>query len=204
VAEKTTQKINQAPASVQQERAKKAFEELDKETGETKHEEKIERKVEKPAPKNEQTATKEDSKPKQIITEKESPDKVAEKRLEKNHYPLKDGKPVWFWEPNYDGYLGAIGIARKNAAPQGYAGQLRLAKTLALAELAKQIKVVINTEATLERTQSSKNNVVSYYKSKFSTSSKHTAEEIIQDAIIKDEFVDPANGDLYVWLVIEK
>ncbi|MCA1933599.1 MAG: hypothetical protein LDL13_08475, partial [Calditerrivibrio sp.] len=107
------------------------------------------------------------------------------------------------WEPNYDGYLGAVGIARKNAAPQGYAGQKRLAKTLAMAELAKQIKLVVDTEANLERTQIT-NNTKAYYQSKFSTESRHKAEEIIQDAVIKDEFIDPANGDLYIWLVIEK
>lgn len=211
MAEKTTsQKVNQAPAHVQQERAKKAFEELDRETGDAKPTPKVEekrveeKKVEKPAPKVEEPVVKEEPKPKQVIVEKESPNKIVEKKLEKGSYPLKDGKPIWFWEPNYDGYLGAVGIARKNAAPQGYAGQLRLAKTLALAELAKQIRVVINTEATLERTQGISNNVVTYYKSKFSTLSKHTAEEIIQDAVIKDEYKDPSNGDLYVWVVIEK
>jgi len=205
MAEKTTTKVNQAPASVQQERAKKAFEELDKETGESKPQiDAVEKKLDKPAPKVEKEPAKDELKPKEVIVDKESPNKVVEKKRDSNNYPLKDGKPVWFWEPNYDGYLGGVGIARKNAAPNGYAGQLRLAKTLALAELAKQIRVVINSESTLEKNQSTSNNVVTYYKSKFSSTSRQSAEEIIKDAVIKDEFKDPTNGDLYVWVVIEK
>lgn len=199
MAEKTTKKVNQDSANLQQSKAQKAFEELDKETGESKTQGKsLETKPQETKP-----IIKETPATKSIIQEKESPNKIAEKELIKDSYPMRDGKPIWFWEPNYNGYLGAVGIARKNAAPQGYAGQKRLAKTLAMAELAKQIKVVVDTEANLERTQIS-SNTKAYYQSKFSTGSKHKAEEIIQDAVIKDEFVDPANGDLYIWLVIEK
>lgn len=200
MAEKTSKTtVKQDQAAMQQSKAQKAFEELDKEI-------KGEKAPQPEAKQQEKSASvKTEPQPiaKKTIEEKEAPSKISEKELKKNSYPLRDGKPVWFWEPNYDGYLGAVGIARKNAAPQGYAGQKRLAKTLAQAELAKQIRVIVDTTANLERTQIS-NNVAAYYSSKFTTESKHKAEEILEGAIIKDEFIDPQNGDLYIWLVIEK
>ena len=195
----TTSKVvvKQESASVQQQRAQKAFDELDQET----------------SPKEIVTpSVKKDAEPSKSVTdikslEKSVPDKVAEKGLEKStKYPFEDGRPVWFYDPFYDGYLGALGIARKNAAKGGYAGQKRLAKTLAQAELAKQIKVFVSTELTTTRTSAtttSKDRVYENYKSTLSTTSVHKAEEIVRNAVIRDEWVD-SNGDLYVWLVIEK
>jgi hypothetical protein len=198
-AQKPDTKVRQESSAVQQSRAQKAFEELEKETSPVQPAPKVQEKKPEPV-----QPVKEEPKQRPVIQEKESPVAIAEKGIDKKSYPLKDGKPVWFWQPDYDGYLGAIGIARKNATFQGYAGQKRLAKTMAQAELAKSIRVVINSEATLERTQAMRNDVVTYYRSKFTSESRQSAEEILNNAVIKDEFVDPQTGDLYVWLVIEK
>lgn len=194
----TSYQIKQDSAGVQQQRAQKGFEELDKETS-----------PERSVSPSSQTVEKS---PESVVetksVEKSSPDKVENKSLGKSsEYPFKDGRPIWFYDPFYDGYLGALGIARKNAARGGYAGQKRLAKTLARAELAKQIRVFVSTELNTTRTSvsvNSKDRVYENYKSTLSTLSVHRAEEVVRDAVIKDEWTDPANGDLYIWLVLEK
>ncbi|MBZ4642771.1 MAG: hypothetical protein PWQ25_1041 [Deferribacteres bacterium] len=184
----------QNSAAHQQAEAKKAFEELDKETGEPKLDDPmIEKEVVKP----------EAHKP-DVVEEKKSPLNNGEKKMEnQTKFPLKDGRPVWFYDANYDGYFGAIGIARKSATRDGYATQKRLAKTLAQAELAKQIKVFVNTELETERVRIL-TKISDTYTSKLTTLSVHQSEELIKNAVILDEWTDPNNGDLYVWLVIEK
>lgn len=187
-------KVKQNPVSYQQAEAAKAFNELDRETGEPQIKEPIlDKKVDEPDLKK--TVLKED---------KKSPSSVAEKKQSnETKFPLKEGRPVWVYDANYDGYFGAIGVARKSSVRGGYAEQKRLAKTLAQAELAKQLKVFVNTELNVE-SKRILTRVSDTYTSKLSSLSVHKSEEILQNAIILDEWVDPKNGDLYVWLVIEK
>ncbi|UOD34474.1 LPP20 family lipoprotein [Deferribacteraceae bacterium V6Fe1] len=186
--------IKQNTVSHQQAEADKAFNELDQETGEPQIKEPIfEKDVDKPVL----------DKP-SIIEEKKAPSNVKDKKQSNDtKFPLKDGRPVWFYDANYDGYFGAIGIARKSSVRGGYAAQKRLAKTLAQAELAKQLKVFVSTELKIERTRIL-SKLSDTYTSKLSSLSVHKSEEILQNAVILDEWVDPNNGDLYVWLVIEK
>jgi len=197
--------------NVQNQRAQQAFEELDKETGgksDTEKElEKMEGELrEKAHPKSgvqkqSEPAVKGDSANR--YPEKKRPESVNEKNIPDSDYPLKNGKPIWFYDATYGGYLGAVGIARKSSVKGGFEAQKRLAKTLAQAELAKMINVLINTELETERTQIS-SDVYSYYKSKLTTLSVHNAEEIINDAVVKDVWVEEKTGDLYLWLVMEK
>ncbi|GEM_PF-771793 len=196
---------------VQNQRAQEAFEELDSQTGgksETEKElEKMEEEMrEKAHPaagigkKPDTAGTKE---PASKYPEKKRPESVSEKNIPDSDYPLKNGKPAWFYDSTYEGYLGAVGIARKSSVRGGFEAQKRLAKTLAQAELAKMINVVVDTELKTERVQIS-SDVYSHYKSKLSTLSVHSAEEIINDAVVKDIWVEKDTGDLYLWLVIEK
>ncbi len=197
--------------NVQNQRAQQAFEELDRETGGKSDTEKELEKVEgelreKARPgsgvKNQsEPAAKGDSANR--YPEKERPENVDDKNIPDSDYPLKNGKPVWFYDSTYGGYLGAVGIARKSSVRGGFEAQKRLAKTLAQAELAKMINVLINTELETERIQIS-SDVYSHYKSKLTTLSVHSAEEIINDAVVNDVWVEEKTGDLYLWLVMEK
>ncbi|MBZ4672299.1 MAG: lipoprotein [Deferribacteraceae bacterium] len=186
--------IKQNSVSHQQAEADKAFNELDQETGEPQIKE----------PVFDKTADEPLSQKPKTIEEKKAPSDIKEKKQSNDtKFPLKDGRPVWFYDANYDGYFGAIGIARKSSVRGGYAAQKRLAKTLAQAELAKQLKVFVNTELNIERTRIL-SKVSDTYTSKLSSLSVHKSEQILQNAVILDEWVDPKSGDLYVWLVIEK
>lgn len=139
------------------------------------------------------------------VAEKKRPTQVSEKsRMDAmNLYPLKNGYPVWFFDPNYDGYLGGVGVAKLNNAQGSVVRQKRLAKMLAQAELAKQVRVVVDTELNLTQTKVSRG-IAEYYHSKLSTFSKHQANEVLQSAVVKDQWTNPKDKSLFLWLVIEK
>ncbi len=132
---------------------------------------------------------------------KKYPVKLAKGSVPKTKYPIVDGLPVWVHNPNYGGVLGGVGIAKKIPG-KGYAEQRRLAKQIALADLAKQIELIVKTELTKVEVKVDTKRL-QYYKKKFSSYSKQEVRSLlIKNAVIEDEWVDPKTGDLYVWVVI--
>jgi hypothetical protein len=126
-----------------------------------------------------------------------------EKKLNlKTKYPLKNGYPVWVYNPNYGGYLGAVGIAKKSVKG-GYPEQKRIAIMIAQANLAKQIRLVLNSKVYTEKMRISKKEFEEY-KSKLYSLSKQSANEFLKHTVVKDEWIDEKTGDLYVWVVLEK
>jgi len=116
-------------------------------------------------------------------------------------YPLVNGLPVWVSNPNYGGVLGGVGVAKKIKG-KGYAEQKRLAKQIALADLAKQIEVIVRTELTKVELNIDTEKL-QYYKKKFSSYSEQEVRSmLIRNAVVEDEWIDPRTGELYVWVVI--
>ncbi|MFH1897359.1 MAG: LPP20 family lipoprotein [Candidatus Desantisbacteria bacterium] len=152
----------------QQQEAEKAFKELDEETGDR------------------DTVT---------LTEQVEVVKGTEQPIA---YPIKDNYPIWVYQPNYGGVLGAVGIAKKQEKG-GYAAQKRLAIVIAQAEIAKQIEVMVDTELQTEKTMINQD-----YYSKFSSLSRQETQQLIKNAVVKDEWIQPETGELYVWVVIER
>lgn len=126
----------------------------------------------------------------------------AKREAPTSKYPMKDGFPVWVSDPNYGGVLGGVGIARKIPG-KGYAEQRRLAKNIALADLAKQVEVIVKTELSkIEINIDTK--TLQEYKKRFSSYSEQEVRAmLIRNAVIEDEWVDPRTGELYVWVVIK-
>lgn len=120
----------------------------------------------------------------------------------KTRYPLKNSYPVWVYNPNYGGYLGAVGIAKK-LQKGGYPQQKKIAIMIAKANLAKQINLIVNSEVYTEKIRISKKDYEEY-KTKLYSLSKHNAKAFLKNVIVKDEWIDPKTGDLYVWVVLEK
>ncbi len=120
----------------------------------------------------------------------------------KTKYPIKNGYPVWVFNPNYNGYLGAVGIAKKIKG-KGYPEQKRIAVMVAKSNLAKQIRLVVNSEVYTEKLRISRKDYEEY-KSKLRSLSKHSAHAYLKNVVVKDEWIDPKTGDLYVWVVLEK
>jgi hypothetical protein len=114
---------------------------------------------------------------------------------------LASAYPVWFSNPNYDGYLGAVGIAGNKTG--GYARQKRLAISIAQEELARQSGIMVESELSIEKTLIQKG-LSDEYASTIKSLSKHNSREFLRNVVVKDEWVDPKTGELYLWMVIEK
>jgi hypothetical protein len=170
------------------EKARKAFEEL-------------EREAEKPA----KDLTLEEGTSLRKPPEKELkkyPVELAKREAPKTKYPMRNGFPIWVSDPNYGGVLGGVGIAKKIPG-KGYAEQRRLAKHIAIADLAKQIEIIVKTE--LDKIEINVDtSKLKYYKKKFSAYSEQEVRSmLIKNAVIEDEWVDPKTGELYIWVVIK-
>ncbi len=186
-----TKTIKQNPYEVQQYKAKKAFEELEEEADKPVEQLKL--------PMEDDTKIKKKTvEKKPEITKRDT--KISKRDLG-TRYPLKDGYPVWFYNPNYDGYIGAVGIAKKGRG--GYPQQKRTAIAIAQANLAKQIKLLVNTEIQTEKINID-TKTLQYYRSKIRSLSKHEAAAYLRNTKVMDEWIDPKTGDLYVWVVLEK
>ena len=123
--------------------------------------------------------------------------------LIKTKYPLENGYPVWFINPNLDGFIGAVGIAKPIGGKSSVVAQRRTAKALAMSELARTISVLIDTEVQTKKLNID-SSTLNYYETKVSTMSRHKAEEALNNFEIRDEWIDPATNELYLWLVITK
>jgi len=134
------------------------------------------------------------------VIKREKPKVVSRKVNTK--YPLKNGMPIWVYNPNYGGYLGAVGIAKK-LEKGGYPEQKRIAIMIAQSNLAKQIRILVNSEVYTEKLRISKKDY-EIYKSKLKSLSKQEAHAYLKNTIVKDQWIDPKTGDLYVWVVLEK
>ncbi|MBE9536356.1 MAG: DUF4384 domain-containing protein [Proteobacteria bacterium] len=107
--------------------------------------------------------------------------------------------PAWFSNPNMNDNFGAVGIAGKH--PDGYSRQKKTAVKIAQAELSKQIRLLLDSELSKEEhlRQSGKSEE---YSSSMESFSKMSSSELLQSTIVKDEWINPENGDLYVWVVL--
>ncbi len=162
--------------------------------------EELEREAEKPAEEltlDEGAALPQREKPKY----EKYPRKLAKREAPRTKYPIVNGLPVWVSNPNYGGVLGGVGVAKKIRG-KGYAEQRRLAKQIALADLAKQIELIVKAELTKVEIKMDTQQI-EYYRKKFSSYSEQEVRAmLIRNAVIEDEWVDPRTGELYVWVVI--
>lgn len=175
------QKVETQSKEAQLQKAQRAFEELERE-----------------APKPAKELTLEEEKPLQKV-----PVPLEQRKEPTTKYPMKDGLPIWVHNPNYGGVLGGVGIAKK-VPGKGYAEQKRLAKDIAVADLAKQIELIVKTELSKVEINVD-TSTLQYYKKVFSSYSEQEVRSIlIRDAVVEDEWIDPKTGELYVWVVIKR
>ncbi|WP_022850130.1 LPP20 family lipoprotein [Limisalsivibrio acetivorans] len=177
----------------QQSEADKAYAELDRETG---GQTEVEKELEAEIPRDNKPEKKMDS-----VVPSPRVDKMDSLRPE-TKYPMKNGYPVWFYNPNYDGYIGAVGISKKQPRG-GYVLQKRLAKALAMSELAKTVNVLVESELNITKLNVD-TETVKYYRKKVESLSRHKAEEVLKDYELRDEWYNDKTDELYVWMVIRK
>lgn len=120
----------------------------------------------------------------------------------KTKYPLKDGYPVWFFTPVYDGYVGAVGIAPKQ--PNGsISAQKRVAKMQAQKNLAKQIEVLVKSEVNVE-TLGVDSATVKYYRQKVTSLTREQVDLYLSGFRVMDEWIDPKTDEYYMWMILER
>ena len=140
-----------------------------------------------------------EEKPQAVMPEKTQPSKLSSLKP-KSKYPMKDGFPVWFYTPVYDGYVGAVGIAPKQ---KSFTAQKRVAKMQAQKNLAKQIKVLVKSEVNVESLGVDSGTVQSY-REKVTSLTREEADQYLSGFKVQDEWIDDSTGDYYMWMVLQK
>ena len=141
---------------------------------------------------------------KREVVKREKKKVAFKKKLEvRSKYPLKNGYPVWFWNPYYGGVLGAVGIVKVEKG-KNLIELRRVARLIAISKLAKAVEINIYTETERKEVRKELKGVYEKYKKFFSQYSRHQVRNIlIKNAIIKDEWLNPKTGEYMVWVVIE-
>lgn len=138
-------------------------------------------------------------KPQAVMPEKKKPSLLSSLKPQ-SKYPMKDGFPVWFFTPVYDGYIGAVGIAPKQ---KSYTAQKRVARMQAQKNLAKQINVLVKSEVNVE-TLGVDTSTVQYYRQKVTSLTKEQVDQYLTGFKVQDEWIDEKSGEYYMWMVLEK
>ena len=103
------------------------------------------------------------------------------------------GKPLWFYNPNMNGKVGAIGIAKHTKNGSLYS-QKRLASMLAKADYAKQQKSQVNASYKKATTVDNGN-----VKKSSSSTTTQTSSQFVRRVTVKDLWMDPKSCALYMW-----
>lgn len=109
---------------------------------------------------------------------------------------LVDGKPEWYFHPSKDGKIGGVGVS--GIHKDGKTGQKQLAVERALAEIARQMGVRVQSFSNLASQTSGGSTAVSGESHSFFTVDGRTV-----NAHIEQMWEDPYTQELYVWMVTE-
>jgi len=117
-------------------------------------------------------------------------------------YPLKDGFPVWFFTPVYDGYIGAVGIAPKQVRG-GFTAQKRVARMQAQKNLAKQINVLVKSELNVE-SLGVDSGTVQHYRQRVTSLTREQVDQYLSGFRVQDEWIDEKTDEYYMWMILER
>ncbi|PLX70983.1 MAG: hypothetical protein C0602_02815 [Denitrovibrio sp.] len=107
---------------------------------------------------------------------------------------LIDGKPEWYYTPSKDGKIGGVGVS--GIHKDGKTGQKKLAVERALAEIARQMGVKVESYSNLKSQTSGGSSATSGQSHSFFTVDGHTV-----NARIEQMWEDRYSGELYIWMV---
>lgn len=109
---------------------------------------------------------------------------------------LIDGKPEWYYTPSKDGKIGGVGVS--GIHKDGKTGQKQLAVERALAEIARQMGVKVDSYSSLQSQSSGGSTSVAGQAHSFFTVSGKTVK-----ARIVEMWEDNYSQELYIWMVAE-
>mgnify|MGYP003958444967 CR=1 FL=1 len=179
--------------TVQHSNADAAFDELEESTPEPKkHQPKV-KKQERKIVARPSIVKKETTAKRSIVSRNRN---TKEQTIE-TKYGLDNGLPTWFFNPDMNNQFGGIGIAKEQKRG-GMPAQKRVAISIAKADLAKRLKIAVDTSLKTEKRV--KNNT---FIAKLSSLSRQGAQAYLQNTVVEDMWMSPS-GELYVWLIIKQ
>lgn len=109
---------------------------------------------------------------------------------------LINGKPDWYYSPSKNGKIGGVGVCGMHV--DGKTGQKKLAVERALAEIARQMGVKVQSFSALKSQTAAGSSSV-----QGETHSFFTVDGKTVNAHIEKMWEDPYTDELYVWMVAE-
>ncbi len=110
---------------------------------------------------------------------------------------LIDGKPEWYYNPSKDGKIGGVGVSGIHI--YGKTGQKQLAVERALAEIARQMGVKVESFSSLKSQTAGGSSSVSGGQSH----SFFTVDGKSVNARIEQMWENEYTGELFVWMVAQ-
>lgn len=127
-----------------------------------------------------------------------TPEEPEGRKQEANYYP------AWILNPSMGGCLGAVGMAKKqnNTARS----QQWVAEKVAMAELSKQFEILVESVCRSKKEERFSDELLIKYEEELNCVSIQESEHVFSvyshDPVIKDRWIEPVSGDMYVWAVL--
>ncbi|PLX69881.1 MAG: hypothetical protein C0603_02810 [Denitrovibrio sp.] len=109
---------------------------------------------------------------------------------------LIDGKPEWYFNPSKDGKIGGVGVS--GIHKDGKTGQKQLAVERALAEIARQMGVKVESYSSLQSQTAGGSSSVSGQSHSF-----FTVDGKSVNARIEQMWENKYSGELFIWMVAQ-
>ena len=108
--------------------------------------------------------------------------------------------PYWFYNPNLTSFYG-VAVKAQVQKFGGREAQMRAAMTMARVEIAKNARVQIRSSQTSATTATNKG--LSEYSD---TNTQISTGEVLRldEVFLKEQWVHPETGELYIWLLMPK
>lgn len=119
-----------------------------------------------------------------------------------SRYPMRDGYPVWYYNPGYGGLFGEVGSAGP-AEGGDLARQERTAYLKARGDLIKKFMVMIRSECNESQKSSVVNGVVKDFVQKIDCTTIEHISLPLDYTRIQDRWVNPKTGELFLWVVLD-
>lgn len=118
-------------------------------------------------------------------------------------YDVHDACPEWISNPSLEGYVGGVGLGKGNTHG-GPDKQRDIAKTIARGKVIRKAHILVNTICNNFRTDKIEKEIIDNYKSQIDCGQAYMGAELIKKIVVKEEWTDQQEGDVYVWMVLQK
>ncbi|MBU2591299.1 MAG: hypothetical protein KKC21_04680 [Nitrospinae bacterium] len=118
-------------------------------------------------------------------------------------YDVPDTYPAWISNPSLGGYIGGVGLGKSNV--QGGADTQRdIAKTIARGKAIRKVHILVDTVCNNPGADKIEKEIIDNYKPQIDCGQAYMGAELIKKIVVKEEWEDPQEGDIYVWEVLQK